>query len=109
MDIPHLHNLPDILEKSNNLARIDRYLSSLEEQTSFFIAIFEMFENEAALSRSNLLRFGPDQEHQHVGTRARMEASRTRNKISRQQGLCQTYTRQFETLIQMVSHLDDFP
>ena len=38
-NVPRLHELPYILEKSNRLARIDRYLSGLEEFLSFFISV----------------------------------------------------------------------
>src|SRR5947207_15152349 len=108
MHIPHPNDLSVILQNFDYLARIDRYLSSLEEQASFFFAIFEMLETETAVTRSSLSRFKLEQEKQRVGARAKMVAWRTRDKILRQKGLCQTYIKQFETLIQMVSLCEGF-
>ena len=98
--IPRLGDLPIILEKANRLARIDRYLSSLEEFASFFLSVQQLHLSEPA---SNKKTYSPAFRSHRVMEAAKFEASRARNKISHEQKLCSTYMKQFETLVQMVS------
>ena len=99
-NIPQLNDLPEILEKSNRLARIDRYLSGLEEFQSFFSSVRQLFSAEAA----------PETGDNQIGFRstdvtksADFEAARAQEKIQQEQRLCQTYMRQYDTLVQLVS------
>lgn len=89
-----------ILQQSDRLARIDRYLSSLEEFAAFFISVRQEFSPERSsqtapetlqcLSRSTVQC-------------ANLEASRAQRKIEHEQRLCKTYLKQFDTLVQLVS------
>ena len=95
-----MHELPYILEKSNRLARIDRYLSGLEEFLSFFISVRQylpvqqmpVMDSDAPAFRSL-----------EVTSSASFEAVRAREKIQQEQRLCRTYMRQYDTLVQLVS------
>ena len=99
-NVPRLNELPNILEKSNRLARIDRYLSGLEEFLSFFLSVRQhlpvhqmpVMDLDAPAFRS------PE-----VTNSASLEAVRAREKIQQEQRLCQTYMRQYDTLVQLVS------
>lgn len=97
--VPNLDDLPMILEKTTRLARIDRYLFSLEEFASFFSSVQQLPLSEPA--PENLLHSPVFRSHR-VSQSAKFEASRAQNKISHEQKLCQTYMKQFETLIQLV-------
>lgn len=102
--MPGLDGLPFILEKSNRLARIDRYLSGLEELQSFFSSVRQLLPAEPSCEipvdvpafRSSQMR-----------KLATFEASRAREKIQQEQRLCQTYMRQYDTLVQLVSKNDE--
>jgi hypothetical protein len=95
-----LDELPKILEKSNNLGLIGRYLSSLEEFTSFFLSVQQLLRPDGLCQRG-------DQElpyaSKHVRKRAAFEASRARNKILHEQNLCKSYMAPFDNIIQTVS------
>ena len=98
--MPRLDDLPTILERSNRLARIDRYLSSTEEFLTFFLSVRQLqlssvISSTEAIpptfrSRENLLS-------------AEFESTRAREKILQEQKLCQTYIKQYDTLVQLVS------
>ncbi|KAL8980946.1 MAG: hypothetical protein Q9205_004118 [Flavoplaca limonia] len=98
--IPKLDDLPLILEKSNRLARVDRYLSSLEEIVAFFTSVRQELSLESTrpwnapavpcLTRDVILS-------------ANLEVSRAQRKIEHERRLCKTYLRQFDTLVQLVS------
>ena len=99
-NIPQLNDLPEILEKSNRLARIDRYLSGLEEFQSFFSSVRQLLSVEAAPETgNNQLGFRSTD----VTKSADFEAERAQEKIQQEQRLCQTYMRQYDTLVQLVS------
>ena len=89
--------LPFILEKANRLARIDRYLSGVEEFAFFFVSVQQM---PSAVSGKANLRVGSPSLTKDM---AKFEASRMLAKIEHEQKLCQKYQKQFETLVQMVS------
>ncbi|KAK3176619.1 hypothetical protein OEA41_007942 [Lepraria neglecta] len=98
-NIPQLNDLPEILEKSNRLARIDRYLSGLEEFQSFFSSVRQLLSVEAAPETGdNQLGFRSTD----VTKSADFEAARAQEKIQQEQRLCQTYMRQYDTLVQLV-------
>ena len=98
--IPRLQDLPILLERSNNLTRLDRYLSSLEEFVTFFTSVHGMIHGEQAEkdSTETPLPFRTPRLRQ----RAKLEATWALNKVQRQQKLCSTYIKHFETLVQMV-------
>lgn len=99
-NVPKLGDLPFILEKSNRLARIDRYLAGLEEFQSFFLSVQQLLASEPSPDAGD-----DDPAFRSTRTRksARFEASRAREKIQQEQRLCQTYMRQYDALIQLVS------
>lgn len=91
--------MPFILEKANTLARIDRYLSRLEEFALFFISVQALpLIEQTPINEAR----SPTFRSQRITASAEFEASRARNKISHEQRLCQTYMKQFDTLVQMV-------
>lgn len=100
--IPQIDGLPAILEKANRLSRIDRYLSSLEELSSFFRSVHCLFEAE-----SGSFQPAPQASSSFLSKRVvvlrKLEAEKVRNKILHEQRLCKTYMKQFDTLVQMVS------
>lgn len=99
--IPQIDGLPGILEKANRLSRIDRYLSSLEELSSFFRSVHDLFEAESGFSKLT-----PQASSSFLSKRVillrKLEAEKMKNKILHEQRLCETYTKQFDTLVQMV-------
>lgn len=98
--MPGLDGLPFILEKSNRLARIDRYLSSLEELQSFFASVRQFLPAE--FDREMTVEV-PAFRSAEANKLATFEALRAREKIQQEQRLCQTYMRQYDTLVQLVS------
>lgn len=99
LSIPKLDDLPLILEKATRLARIDRYLSSLEEFASFFLSVQHL--PLSGQVPEDLLQ-SPVFRSSSVSRTAKFEASRARSKISHEQRLCRTYMNQFQTLIQLI-------
>ena len=101
-NVPRLEDLPFILEKSNRLARIDRYLAGLEEFHSFFLSVQQLLAPEPdALAIDDDLTF----RSARTKRSAQFEASRAREKIQQEQRLCQTYMRQYDALVQLVSRV----
>ena len=79
---------------------IDRYLSTLDEHTSFFRSVHRLLPlEEATRSRVQTAAFLSKSTMQAT----QLEVERTREKIEYGQRLCKTYMRQYDTLIQMVS------
>ena len=101
-NIPKLDDLPFILDKSNDLARIDRYLAGLEEFQSFFLSVQQMLASEPILDTGDNC---PAFRSARTRKSARFEASRAREKIQQEQRLCQTYIRQYNALVQLVSRI----
>lgn len=103
--IPRMDDLPFLLEKANHLARIDRYISGLEEFSSFFVAVRSFQHNRDP----GLCRVAPDPDStqtyrsRNTRERASLESSLAQQKILRAQRLCSTFLRQYESLVQMVS------
>lgn len=100
--MPRLDDLPAILEKSNQLARIDRYLSSLEEFSSFFVSAQHLRRPVSAPETGAQEHAFRSQENKVY---ADFEATRAREKIRQEQRLCQTYMRQYDALVQLVSYI----
>lgn len=102
-NVPKLDDLPFILEKSNRLARIDRYLAGLEEFQSFFLSVQRLLAPEPIADASD----DDDPAFRSARTKksAQFEASRAREKIRQEQRLCQTYMRQYDALVQLVSEI----
>ena len=101
-NVPKLDDLPFILEKSNRLARIHRYLAGLEEFQSFTLSVQQSLASEPGSNAS-----GDDLTFRSAKTKksAQFEASRAREKIQQEQKLCQTYMRQYDALVQLVSEI----
>lgn len=101
-NVPRLDDLPSILEKSNRLARIDRYLAGLEEFQSFFLSVQQLLAPESISNASD-----DDSAFNSASTKksAHFEALRAREKIQQEQRLCHTYMRQYDALVQLVSHM----
>lgn len=99
-NVPKLDDLPFILEKSNRLARIDRYLAGLEEFQSFFLSVQQLLAPEPDL---NTGKEYPTFRSAGTKKSAQFEASRAREKIQQEQRLCQTYMRKYDALVQLVS------
>ena len=98
--IPQLNELPNILEKSDRLARIDRYISGLEEFLSFFLSV----RQHLPVQQMPVMDLdAPAFRSLEVTSSASLEAVRAREKIQQEQRLCQTYMRQYDTLVQLVS------
>ena len=101
-NVPKLDDLPSILEKSNRLARIDRYLAGLEEFQSFFLSVQQLQVSEPI---STAMDDEPAFRSARTTKSAFFEASRAREKIQQEQRLCQTYMRQYDALVQLVSRI----
>lgn len=106
--VPQLQSLPSILEKSNKILLIDRYLSSLEEFSSFLLLYQKTIRNEAEsyrLSERSKGKAAESRSYKSTWLRERtaLEAARTQSKIQRQQKLCANFSTQFEALINMVN------
>ena len=100
-NVPKLDDLPSILEKSNRLARMDRYLAGLEEFQSFFLSVQQLLAPEPDLNASE---DDPTFRSARTKKSAQFEASRAREKIQQLQRLCQTYMRQYDALVQLVCY-----
>ena len=98
--VPGLNEIPNILEKSNRLARIDRYLSGLEEFLSFFLSVRQHLPVQ---QRPVMDVDAPAFRTVEVTNSASLEAVRAHEKIQQEQRLCRTYMRQYDTLVQLVS------
>ena len=101
-NVPRLDDLPFILEKSNRLARIDRYLAGLEEFYAFFFSVRQLLAPEPI---SNTSEDDPAFRSARTRKSAQFEASRAREKIQQEKRLCQTYMRQYDALVQLVSRV----
>ncbi len=97
-NIPRLQNLPYILQKYNDLSRIQQYLSTIEEHCSFFHSIQNMIFEE-----THEPGMVGTQEKIRVRNRSRLEGERAQGKIRHQEKLCGTFIRQYENLVQLVS------
>lgn len=98
-----MDDLPAILAKTNKLARIERYLSSMDEMLSFFQRVRQLFAFEGAATdrEKSTLMF----QHARAKIYADLESSKASDKTLYKQRLCKTYRRQFEHLVQMtLSH-----
>ena len=98
--MPQLDDLPTILEKSNRLARIDRYLSSIEEFFNFFLAVRQSQLSNTIPSTEAVPP--PFWSRENLSS-AEFESTRAREKILQEQKLCQTYIKQYDALVQLVS------
>lgn len=79
---------------------MSRYLSSLDEFVSFFLSVKQLFPLEQVPDTAT---DRPAFRSTRVGQFAQLEVSRAQLKIQYQQRLCETYSRQFESLVQLVS------
>ena len=106
--IPRMDDLPFLLEKANHLAKIDRYLSGLDEFSSFFVSVRSFQNNQDPSLSGNFSALDSTQRYRsrNIRERASLESSLARQKILRAQKLCSTFIRQYESLVQMVSLQD---
>ena len=94
VSLPQIDALPSVLEKASNLARLERYLSELEELTSFFEAVQKMGQAENTVSNPNLSSY-------RLIHRTTLERSRLQQKILHSKRLSRTYLTQYKNLTQM--------
>lgn len=87
-----------MLEKSNKLVCTDKYLSNLEESTSFFISVQQAVQTEHISNETITQPYHT----LYIKSWARLEFSWTQTKIQYEQRLCRTYMEQFDTTMQMV-------
>ncbi|KAL9617024.1 MAG: hypothetical protein Q9160_008141, partial [Pyrenula sp. 1 TL-2023] len=105
---PSVNRLPTIQSKSNELARLNRYISSLEEIMDFVQMVKEMHFEEAKARhqteepfKTSVLHFS----HPIIQVRANFEERRARSKLHHQSRLCQTFIQPFDNLVQLlISH-----
>lgn len=81
---------------------MDRYLAGLEEFQSFFLSVQRSLASE---HDSNASEYEPTFRSARTKKSAQFEASRAREKIQQEQRLCQTYMRQYDALVQLVSRI----
>ncbi|KAI0166654.1 hypothetical protein GGR57DRAFT_447415 [Xylariaceae sp. FL1272] len=93
-EIPQLAELPRLLKQSHELVTIDRYASRLSEMLAFFDSVKAFQQKQHVGSTGD--------GYSIVSTRSSLESELTRNKITHVQQLCKTYTRQHESLLQMM-------
>lgn len=98
--VPRVDDLPFVLDKATNLARLNRYLSELEEFASFFEAVQEMSQAERAAASNQGGPQKPLPSCYRLIHRATLERSRLRHKILLSKQLSSTYLKQYENLIQ---------
>jgi hypothetical protein len=103
--IPRMDDLPFLLEKANHLARIDRYISGLDEFSSFFVSVRSFQQNRDPNLSKTTSGSDPSQTYRsrNMRERASLESSLAQQKIVRAQRLCSTFLRQYESLVQMLS------
>ncbi|MCJ1341379.1 hypothetical protein MMC09_006675 [Bachmanniomyces sp. S44760] len=100
--IPGLRNISTILEKSNKILLMDRYLLSLEEFSSFLVLVQRTHQEEP--TNEVIQRRSSDISSFNLSwlrKRGNLEAAMTQNKIHRQQRLCASFSSQYEAFVQM--------
>jgi hypothetical protein len=103
--IPRMDDLPFLLEKANHLARLDRYISGLDEFSAFFVSVrsFQHNRDPSLCSTTSDSETTQPYRSRNIRERATLESSLAQQKIVRAQRLCSTFLRQYESLVQMVS------
>ena len=99
LTVPRIDNLSPILERASNLARLDRYLSGIEEFVSFFESVRSMKLAEYAGLAPKVLNV--EKSCYNLRHRATLELSRLQQKIVHSQRSSRTYLAQYENLIQL--------
>lgn len=97
--LPHIDQLPSILQQANELARIDRYTSSLNEILEFFETV-RTFQQTQTLPKQN--PDSPEKCYSRISERSNLESELAKQKIRHAQQLCRTYIKQYESHVQMM-------
>ncbi|KAF2152651.1 hypothetical protein K461DRAFT_150577 [Myriangium duriaei CBS 260.36] len=97
--LPHVDQLPTILSLVNDLARIDRYTSSLYEINGFLNATRSFQHDQACIGRGNIK---PANSESAIFARSVLEAKLAEQQIQHARQLCQTFIKQYESLAQMM-------
>lgn len=107
--LPTLNEMPLLLDQTSELARIDRYISGLDEIVAFFHSVksfqrsFQQVRNLAD-SVPHTQSHGNDRTAlSQISPRSNLESELAKQGIQHTRDLCRTYIRQHETLLQMVS------
>lgn len=114
--LPTLGEMPRLLDQTSDLARMDRYISGLDEIVAFFHSV-KSFQRSFQLEDRNDPIFaieprtgpGPPDGHgtlsslSQISPRSRLESELAKQGLQHTRDLCRTYMRQYETLLQMVS------
>lgn len=98
--IAHFSRLPLMLERSNELARIDRYTSGLAEILDFFDIGSSLQTNLSHVVESNSSSTTSSGYRTQISRRSHTEALLARQKISSAQRLCRTYIEQYDSHVQ---------
>lgn len=97
--IPEIAKLPSMLQQANELARIDRYTSSLNEILEFFRTVRDFQNSQAVVQQDSST---PAQCHSRISERSNMESKFAQHKVRHAQQLCRTYIKQYESHVQMM-------
>lgn len=97
--IPDIVQLPSILQQANELARIDRYTSSLNEVLEFFETVRSFQQNQSLPQNDPHL---PGKCYSRISERSNLESELAKRKIRHAQQLVRTYIKQYESHVQMM-------
>lgn len=103
--MPRMDELPYMLQQANNLAKMDRYISALDEFSSFFVSVrsFQQRTRGVVLLETSSEPASRETDRRHnIAERATLESCLAQQRIVRARKLCSTYMRQYESLVQMV-------
>lgn len=97
--IPDIVQLPSMLQQANELARIDRYTSSLNEILEFFetVRTFQQSQSSPRHDHDN-----PERCYSRISERSNLESELAKQKIRHAQQICRTYIKQYESHVQMM-------
>jgi hypothetical protein len=100
--IPESDNLAHHLQSANHLARIDRYISGLDEIVAFFDAV-RHFQNKQRPSNCN----EQEQNLASITARSELESTLAKDRIGHARQMCRTYIQQYESQTSLVSLYPD--
>lgn len=97
--IPNIDQLPSMLEQANELARIDRYTSTLNEIVEFFETVRGFQKSQTPPRKDS---HTPQKCYSRISERSELESQFAKQKIRHAQQLCRTYIKQYESHVQMM-------
>lgn len=100
--VPQMSDLDQLRQSANNLARIDRYVSCLGEIASFFESV-RLYQQGAPCTTYGGSKGPKVKSYSMISPRSQLESALAREKIKHAQQICETYIKQYESRMKLVS------